>query len=176
MKRKSNSGFDHLLGGLFIALALAFPVIFHVVGLGGSFLPMFFPIATAGFLLPLPSAVAVGVLSPLFSALLTGMPPFYPPIAFIMMAEGAVLGAVPAILYRRLKLNAWLTISLAMAADRLVLLVSVLMLSRLFELPEGVLTAAALIKGIPGTIAIILVVPPLAKKMEAKIRFTRTIE
>jgi hypothetical protein len=137
---------------------------------------MFFPIAAAGFLLTLPSAAAVGMLSPLVSALLTGMPPFYPPIAFIMIAEGLVLGALPAILYQKLKLNAWLVMALTMAADRLVLLASVLLLARLLELPKGVLTAAALLKGIPGTIAILLVIPPLVKKMEAKIRFARTIE
>jgi len=82
-----NKSYQLLTGGLFLALALGLPLAFHLVGLGSSFLPMFYPILLAGFLLDFQVAVLVGLLSPLLSAALTGMPPFYPPIAFIMMAE-----------------------------------------------------------------------------------------
>jgi hypothetical protein len=37
---------------------LVFPIIFHAVGLGSAFLPMFFPIIAAGFLIALPSFTA----------------------------------------------------------------------------------------------------------------------
>ncbi|UCH97132.1 MAG: ECF transporter S component, partial [Candidatus Aminicenantes bacterium] len=73
---KKYSGYDLLLGGLFMALALVFPMVFHAVGLGSAFLPMFYPIAAAGFLVALPVALVVGTMSPLVSALITGMPPF----------------------------------------------------------------------------------------------------
>ncbi len=173
---KNYSGYDVLTGGLFLALALVLPVLFHAVGLGSSFLPMFFPLLAAGFLTALPVAVGIGVTAPLVSALLTGMPPFFPPIVFIMMAEGAVLGALPALLYRRLNLNPWLTASITVLADRLVLLVSVLLLSRLLELPGGMLTAAALIKGLPGAVLLVVVIPPLVKPMDARMRPVRLLE
>jgi hypothetical protein len=178
MKKNSYTGYDLLLGGLFMALAVVFPVFFHVIGLGSSFLPMFYPIITAGFLVALPAAAVVGILSPLVSALLTGMPPFYPPIAFIMMAEGLVIASLPAILYRnrRIKLNPWITVILTMMADRLVLLACVPVLSRLLDLPPGMLTFAALIKGIPGIIMMIVIIPPLVKIMESKTRLTRMLE
>ena len=43
-----------------MALALVFPVVFHAVDLGNAFLPMFYPIIAAGFLVALPAAVVVG--------------------------------------------------------------------------------------------------------------------
>jgi hypothetical protein len=173
---KKYSGYDLLLGGLFMALALVFPIIFHALGLGSAFLPMFYPIIAAGFLVALPVAMVVGVMSPLVSGLITGMPPFFPPIGLIMMFEGAVLTVVPALLYRRLRTNAWLTTIITMAADRLLLLFLVLFFSAALKLPEGVLSAAVLINGIPGTVLILVLIPPLVKQMEAKTRLARMIE
>lgn len=173
---KKYTGYDLLLGGLFMALALVFPVLFHAVGLGSAFLPMFFPIMAAGFLVALPAAIVVGVMSPLVSAILTGMPPFFPPLVFIMMAEGLVLTVVPALLYRQLKINAWVSALIAMLMDRLVMLAAILLLSRMLDLPEGVLTVASLLKGLPGTILIPLVIPSLVKKMETIVRLAHMSE
>lgn len=173
---KKYSGYDLLLGGLFMALALVFPVIFHALGLGSAFLPMFYPIIAAGFLVALPVAMVVGVMSPLVSALITGMPPFFPPIALIMMFEGVVLTAVPALLYQRLRTNPWLITIITMTTDRLLLLFLVLFFSAALRLPEGVLSAAALINGIPGTVLILILIPPLVKQMETKTRLARMIE
>jgi hypothetical protein len=172
MKAKTANGYDLLLGGLFMALALVFPVVFHALNLGSAFLPMFYPMIAAGFLVALPAALVVGVMSPLVSAVVTGMPPFYPPMVFIMMAEGLVLTAIPALLYQRLKINPWITTAATMVVDRLLLLVLVLAFSRLLQLPEGILTAAALIEGIPGTALILVVIPPLVRQIERKIRLT----
>ncbi|MFC2140932.1 ECF transporter S component [Acidobacteriota bacterium] len=173
---KKYSGYDLLLGGLFMAMALVFPVIFHAIGLGSAFLPMFYPIIAAGFLVALPVAIVVGVMSPLVSALITGMPPFFPPIGLIMMFEGAVLTAVPSLLYQRFKTNARVTAIITMAIDRLVLLFLVIIFSFTLELPEGVLSTAVLIKGIPGTVLILVLIPPLVKQMETKTRLARMIE
>jgi len=170
------SGYDLLLGGLLMAMALVFPVIFHALGLGSAFLPMFYPIIAAGFLVAFPAAIVVGVMSPLVSGLITGMPPFFPPIGLIMMFEGAVLTAVPALLYQRLRINPWLTTIITMAMDRLLLLFLVLFFSAVLKLPEGVLSAVVLINGIPGTVLILVLIPPLVKQMEAKTRLARMIE
>jgi hypothetical protein len=173
---KKYNGYDLLLGGLFMALALVFPVIFHALGLGSAFLPMFYPIMAAGFLVALPVAIVVGVMSPLVSGLITGMPPFFPPIGLIMMFEGAVLTVGPALLYQRLKTNVWVTTTITMAADRLLLLLLVLFFSTVLGLPEGVLSAAVLINGIPGTTLILVLIPPLVKQLEVKTRLARMIE
>jgi hypothetical protein len=173
---KTYSGYDLLLGGLFMALALVFPLIFHTLGLGSSFLPMFYPVIAAGFLVSLPVALVVGIFSPLVSALFTGMPPFFPPIALMMMIEGLVLTALPVLFYQRLKKSAWFTTVVTMAADRLVVVLLVLLFSLLLELPERVLTVAVLVNGIPGTILILILIPPLVKQMEAKTRLIRRWE
>lgn len=163
-----NAGKDLLLGGLFFALAIALPVLFHAVGLGSAFLPMFFPIILSGFFVSLPAALAVGILSPLTSALLTGMPPFYPPIAFIMMLEGLFLAGLPALLYQRNKISVWPVLIATIIVDRLVLLGSILLVSQWLNLPKDIMSAASLIKGIPGVILIILLIPPLVKKLNIR--------
>lgn len=173
---KKYSGYDLLLGGLFMALALVFPLIFHAVGMGSAFLPMFYPIIAAGFLVALPVAIVVGVMSPAVSAFITGMPPFFPPIGVIMMVEGAILTVLPALFYQRLKINTWVTTLLTMVIDRLVVLVLVLFFAWVLELPEGVLSAVILINGIPGTVLILVLIPPLVKQLEAKTRLARMIE
>ena len=74
------------------AMGLVLPIAFHAVGLGSKFLPMLLPLLLNGFLAPLPWAVATGALTPLLSAVTTGMPPLFPPVAFSMSLECAVLG------------------------------------------------------------------------------------
>jgi hypothetical protein len=64
------------------AFGFTLPIVFHMVGLGSKFLPMLLPILLDGFLSLLPWAVLTGALVPVAGGLLTGMPPFYPPIAW----------------------------------------------------------------------------------------------
>ena len=171
-----HSGRDLVLGGMFLALAIVFPMAFHAAGLGSAFLPMFFPIILAGFLIAPPVAAAVGLLSPLTSALLTGMPPFFPPYAFIMMAEGIILAGVPAFLRGKRGLPIFPVLLLTLLGDRLVLLAAVILVSRLLELPEGVLGLASVIHGLPGIILILAVLPPIAKALELRIKHMPIME
>ena len=163
------TGKDLLLGGLFLALAIAIPVLFHAVGLGKAFLPMFFPIIISGFFIAFPAAVAVGVLSPLTSAFLTGMPPFYPPIVFVMMLEGLFLAGLPVLLYQKYKVSVWPTLIITILADRIVLLGSVFAISHWLDLPEKIIGAASIIEGIPGVVLIFLLVPPVVRKLETRL-------
>jgi hypothetical protein len=164
----SYHGRDVVLGGLFLALALVIPILFHAVGLGSAFLPMFFPIIAAGFLIAPPVALVVGITSPLLSALLTGMPPFFPPTAFIMMAEGLILAGIPSLLYQKYRLNSYLTLIITLSADRVVLLIAVIAVSKWLDLPENVLGWASFIRGLPGIVLIMLVIPPLINKMKKR--------
>ncbi|MFP4083122.1 MAG: ECF transporter S component [Candidatus Aminicenantes bacterium] len=170
------SGRDLLGGALFLALALVFPILFHAAGLGSAFLPMFYPILMAGFLVALPVAAAVGFLAPITSSLLTGMPPLFPPVALIMMAEGVVLGAGPAILYQKHKLNLWLTLAVTIAAERLVLLAAVVLSARWLRLPEGVLGLASLVRSMPGVVLLFILIPPLVKKLEERMQWQPHME
>ncbi len=161
-------GYDLLLSGLLLALALTFPVLFHAVGLGSAFLPMFFPVAAAGFLVMPPLSLLVGGLAPLVSAVLTGMPPFYPPIAFIMMVEGLVLAGIPYLLHRKLKLNLHVSLAATLLLDRLVLLGLAMAVARLMDLPEGVLGLASALRGLPGIVVMMVVIPPALKALQRR--------
>lgn len=163
-----HSGYDALLAGLFLALALTFPLLFHAVGLGSAFLPMFFPIVAAGFLVRPRFSLMVGALSPLVSAVLTGMPPFYPPIAFIMVVEGVVLTMAPYLFHRKLKINVFVSLVLTLILDRLALLVAVVGIASVMDLPEGVLGIASVLQGLPGIGVMLVVVPPLVVAMKRR--------
>lgn len=75
--------------GLFGALSLTLPMLFHALGLAGvTFLPMYWPLISLAFLVPIHCAVLVAALIPWVSMCLTGMP--LPPLAPVMSIELAV--------------------------------------------------------------------------------------
>ncbi|HID06761.1 MAG TPA: hypothetical protein EYP10_06395, partial [Armatimonadetes bacterium] len=49
-----------VLAGLFSALGVLLPILFHIVGLGKTFLPMHLPILTLGFLASPATVAAAG--------------------------------------------------------------------------------------------------------------------
>jgi len=170
MNHKDN--FDWLLGGLFLALAIALPLAFHLVGLGSAFLPMFYPVVLAGFLLRLQVSVLVGILAPLLSAALTGMPPLYPPVAFIMVLELLVMTAMSWALFQKLHINIYLSLLLTILADRLALLLATWIVADWLQLPGIVLGPITLIQGLPGIVVMFLVIPPLVLKIKEKMRLS----
>jgi hypothetical protein len=162
------SGVDVLIAGLLSSLAIIFPIVFHAVGLGSAFLPMFYPVVVAGFLINVESALLVGILSPLLSAILTGMPPFFPPIAFIMMAEGIVLVVTPWLLYQKFQMNIRFSLVFTLLLDRLVLLMVVVAISGWLDLPRDILGIISVVRGFPGLLVMLIVIPPLVKRLEIR--------
>jgi len=160
-----------VLGGLFLSLALVLPLLFHALGLGSAFLPMFYPLVLGGFLLPWSVAVSLGIAAPLLSALLTGMPPFYPPIAPVMMVEGVVLALGPFIFYQKWRWNRWLALLITLGLDRLLLLGLVWVLAEWLRLPRLFITVSSVLRGLPGIIIMMVVLPPLIKELEKQINW-----
>jgi predicted membrane protein len=69
---------DITLTGLFITLGVTLPLVFHQVALSGRiFSPMHVPVFLAGIFVGPVSGLIVGLVCPLLSFLLTGMPPPY---------------------------------------------------------------------------------------------------
>lgn len=70
---------------LTVSTAILLPQIFHLLGLslgrgadiGQMFLPMYLPIMVASFLVPLPTAIIVAIISPFANYLLCRMPNIY---------------------------------------------------------------------------------------------------
>ena len=148
-----------VVSAMMAALALMLPMAFHVVGLGSSFLPLLLPLLLNGFLVPMRWAVLTGAAAPLASGVLTGMPPFYPPIAFVMSAEGAVLAGVAAGLFRVMKPRIWLPLMAAVLLGRCTMLLLTWQLAGAFGLPEAFSALASLVHGLPGVALQCTVVP-----------------
>jgi len=150
--------------GLFGAAALLLPVLFHLVRLGHVFMPMYLPLcALAFFVRPAPAA-ATAALVPLLSAALTGMPPFYPPIAVFMAIELGVMAAlIAAVVGRWPRANEWLVLIPVLLLGRVLYVALVYAFARVIALPAGFLAAVSLLSGWPGLILMALVVPPVAR-------------
>lgn len=74
MKRSSTRRL--VMAALCVALGVVLPMAFHSVPRGGSiFLPMHIPVLLCGLACGWPYGLACGVLAPLCSSLITGMPP-----------------------------------------------------------------------------------------------------
>ena len=150
------------------ALGLTLPVVFHAVGLGSKFAPMLLPLLLNGFLSPFSWAVLTGATVPLISALLTGMPPLYPPVALLLSVEGALAAGVAAALYRASR-RIWLALLVAIVCGRAVSFVLTWFAARWFGLPPAMASLASLAQGLPG-IALQLVVIPLVVRALARRR------
>lgn len=156
------------IGGLFLALALALPLFFHLFAAGSIMLPMFLPILTLGFLVDEKTAGTVGFSAPLLSAFLTGMPPFMPPIAFLMTAELLLLGVMPSFLYRRLGWKFWPVLIITILTNRIFGFALKVALAEIFYIPGVVYGAYGLLKSMPGVALQFFVVPIVVKSIESR--------
>lgn len=107
-------------GGLFVALAILLPTMFHAVGLGKVFLPMHIPVLLAGFFCGPIVGMLVGMISPILSAFMTGMPPLMPPVAQMMVFELGLYGLLTGLLYEKLHLGGYMSLIGAMIGGRVV--------------------------------------------------------
>ncbi|HNQ81753.1 MAG TPA: hypothetical protein PLL55_02835 [Candidatus Aminicenantes bacterium] len=158
---------DVSTAAVFGAAALALPVLFHALGLGSAFLPMFLPLSAAGFLLPYRAAGPLAVIVPAASFAMTGMPPMtVPPTGPIMMLELAFLMAANRFLHRRLKIGVFPAAAAAAVAERLFYLGLLFLAASVLRLPRLAFSLAALVKSLPGTILLLTAVPAVVKLIQ----------
>jgi hypothetical protein len=157
-----------VINSMTMALGLTLPVAFHLVGLGSKFLPMLLPLLLNGFLSPFGWAVLTGAATPLASALLTGMPPLYPPVAVVMSAEGAVLGGVASAVYGATRGRVWPALLLAIVCGRSTAVALSWLLARLFDLPPALSAGALLLQGLPGVALQLAVVPLVLRVVKSR--------
>ncbi len=157
-----------VLNAVIMALGLTLPMVFHAVGLGSRFLPMLLPLLLNGFLSPLGWAVFTGAATPWVSALLTGMPPLYPPVAAVMSVEGAVLGSVAGLVYRTSGRRVWPALVAAILAGRLTSAGLSWTLANLFDLPARLSVAASMLQALPGVALQLAVVPLVLKVLKTR--------
>ena len=140
------------IGGLLIAVGILLPQVFHLAGgsaMGGLFLPMHLPVLLGGFLLGPLFGGTIGLLTPLVSSLLTGMPAAA--MLPYMAAELLVYGLAGGVFYKQCRLPALAGLALAQTAGRLVkalLLAAVGLLG--VKAPPAASVFAAVLEGLPG--------------------------
>lgn len=148
--------------GMFGAAALLLPMIFHLVHLGHVFMPMYLPLVTLPFFVRPWPAAATAILTPLLSGAMTGMPPFYPPIAVFMAIELGLMNALIAGAARRWpRLSVWLTLLPVLLFGRVLYVGLVYAFSLIMKLPAGFMAGLSLLSGWPGIVLMIVVVPPV---------------
>lgn len=88
-----------ILAAVCVALCVVLPIAFHSIPNAGSvILPMHIPVLLCGMIASWPYGLICGLMGPLLSSLLTGMPPAA--ILPAMMVECAVYGAVSGIMLK----------------------------------------------------------------------------
>ena len=145
------------LSGLFMAAGVLIPMLFHGLGLGPTFLPMFWPVALGGFVLAPPFAILTGLFTPLISTLVTGMPP--PPILYKMIFELSVLGGVIAWLNTKTQWGVFWVVLAGLGAALAAGLGGSALIAPLLGLPPAFYAAATMLRGIPGLATMLIIIP-----------------
>ena len=165
-----------ITASLLVALGLIFPyVTAHAFGIPGNILlPMHIFVLLIGLWCGPYYGVVCGLIIPLMSALLTGMPPFYPMLP-IMLGELGTYGLMSGILLHQTKLGkhklgVYLALVGAMVSGRLVygLIFSLLFLMN--PQIKALSAMAAFVTGLPGIILQLVIIPPLMRAISPLIQ------
>ena len=165
-----------VLASMMVALCVVLPIAFHAVPNGGAtFLPMHIPILLCGMLCGWHYGVICGLLGPLLSCLLTGMPAMA--ILPAMMVECAVYGLVTGLTLRFVRTGKWyidlyIALILAMLLGRVMSGVAKAWIFSMGLTMKGWVTAS-FVTALPG-IVIQLALVPLLVAMLMKLRFLPT--
>ena len=144
------------------ALCVVLPMAFHAVPNGGTvLLPMHIPVLLCGLICGWPYGGVCGLVGPLLSSLLTGMPPAA--VLPSMMVECGVYGLVSGLLMqlvhtRRPVLDLYISLVSAMVLGRVVSGVAKALIFNPGVSPFAWVTTS-LVTGIPGIITQLLLMP-----------------
>lgn len=148
------------LTALFITLGVILPIVFHQFALAGRiFLPMHIPVFLAGIFVGPLGGLIVGLVCPILSFFLTGMPPPY--AVPLMSMELPIYGLSIGILIRFIRLPI-LSLLISMILGRLAFGLGLFVLGQFLSLPYGpeAFIKVSVIAGLPG-IALQLILIPL---------------
>ncbi|QRN84985.1 ECF transporter S component [Clostridia bacterium] len=150
---------------LLLAMGLILPWLFHVLGNWGAvFLPMHIGMVLAGYLLPPGWCLALGIITPLASSVLTGMPIF--PLNYLMVIELSVLGVSLALLRQRMG-SSRLGLIFAMLLSRAARIGGTWIMAQLLGFTFDLMGIVGLIfvMGLPGILIQILWLPSMSQRI-----------
>lgn len=159
---------------LCIALGLILPVLFHMVGAGSVFLPMHIPVLLCGLLFGWQYGAVCGVIVPLLSSLLTGMPPIFPTGA-AMMLELCAYGLLTGLFYRKLRWNVYPALICAMLGGRVVSGAANAVFLGMADKPYGfaAFLSGSFVQAVPGILIQIVFIPVIVLALEKASVFKR---
>ena len=152
-----------LIAGLCVAIGIVLPIAFHSVpNAGGIFLPMHIPVLLCGLICGPFYGLGCGILAPLLSSIITGMPPAA--ILPGMLCELAVYGLVSGLLIRFVKtksrfLNTYIALIVAMLCGRAVNGVLNALIFKAGAYSMQIWLTAAFVTSIPGIIIQLITIP-----------------
>lgn len=159
-----------VFAALCAALGVVLPQAFHAVPNAGSvLLPMHLPVLLCGLTCGWPYGLACGVLTPLLSHLLTGMPPAaYLPA---MVCELAAYGLISGLLARRIRtgrrsLDLYVQLIAAMLAGRVVYGMMNALVFRAGAYSMELFLTAAFVAALPGILIQLALLPGLVLVLE----------
>jgi hypothetical protein len=149
---------------VFGAAAMLLPVLFHVFHLGSLFMPMYLPLVTLAFFVgPIPAGLTALIL-PIISGATTGMPPFYPPVAFIMSIELATMcGTIAFIRISFPRLNELILLVPVLFLGRCIGVGLIYLMALFMKLPAKFVAGASLLSGWPGIILMLVAIPAIVR-------------
>lgn len=162
MNRKVTTK-ELVLSGLLLATGILLPMVFHMFGMTGPIaLPMHIPVLIGGFLLPPQLALALGIITPITSGLLTGMPVMFP-MSIIMAVELGIYGLTASIATRKFNLSSIPSLIISMITGRIGAGITVAVLIQLFAVKMNPImyVKGGVVTGLPGIIIQLIFIPSL---------------
>ncbi len=127
------------------------------------FLPMHLPVLVCAMAMGPAYGILVGLMSPVLSHLMTGMPPTY--AVPLMTLELPMYALVAGLTYKKLKLNIYISLIAAMIVGRLAFALGLAVLGLFMALPYGpvqfIAAGGAMLTGWPGILIQLIIIPPL---------------
>ncbi len=179
---KLNKSGRTVTAGLMLALGILLPyATAHGFGMPGNILlPMHIPVLLCGFLCGPVFGAASGVILPFLNSILTGMPVLYP-TGILMMAELAVYGLMCGLLFkvnffRKSTWGTYIALIIAMVSGRIIYLICAKALIFFDTTASAVPLVAMVVKGMPGIVIQLAVIPTLVQKLFPKERYDARAE
>lgn len=155
------------LSGVFLALGLILPSIFHIFGpsAGSVFLPMHILVLLCGFICGPTYGALLGIITPLLSSFLTGMPVLMP-TGVAMMFELMTYGFMSGVLLK--KINIFIALPSTMLLGRAVSGIANILLLNYLGKPYAleIFLSTAFVKALPGILLQLLLIPILVKVVQ----------
>ncbi len=150
--------------GLFGAAALLLPVLFHLIHVGHIFMPMYLPLVALAFFVRPGMSALTALIVPLLSGAVTGMPPFYPPVAPVMAVELTVMSAVIGVTRRFFpRVHILMILIPVLALGRGINAGLMYLVAGYLGLPPAFVAGISFLSGWPGIVLMLVVIPALVR-------------